>query len=374
MGYYPVAQLLLTMRRPPALLNGCFFALACLGLAATARAASTEWKDNQGGTFKGTPVEALGPFALFQTGPAAGRVLAWRALAPADCIRFYEQTRTKPARSDDWAKSRSVLSMEITDRVKRLQGDELVPAGLAGRPEPEFLILFFANNAVAKSWDMLGHSIEPFNKLQQSYPGQVEGLYFGMWHTAAEHNNMAISLKLPWLVANFRDEDRLGTVAQFAPLSDPESFAAVVVNRDGVPVAAANNPEDKDLTKLFADLSGLLDVMRPGNPRSWPDRVYYLRAIQPVAFVTGRADPVLVGNPLIPEGLRQRNIRQVDAEIDVDGDGRVTAVTIKPDGGVSPEMVAPLSDALKKACVFVPAVDNGKFVAGSYRYHLEVYR
>ena len=89
-------------------------------------------------------------------------------------------------------------------------------------------------------------------------------------------------------------------------------------------------------------------------------------------FASGHADPVLVGNPLVPEGLKKNGVLQVDATIGVAADGQVTEVSVKPDGNVSQKMLAALGDALKKACVFVPAVDNGKSVAAIYNYHLEV--
>jgi hypothetical protein len=160
-------------------------------------------------------------------------------------------------------------------------------------------------------------------------------------------------------------------IAEFAP-GDDDAFSLVVVNREGVPVFSALNPGDPEIGKVFADLTGLLELLRPGNPRSWPDRAYYLRAVQPVAYAHGHADPVLVGNPLVPEGLKKNGVTHVDATIAVAADGLVTEVTVKPDAGVSAKMLTALGDALKKACVFVPAVDNGKFVAGSYNYHLEV--
>ncbi len=359
------------MRSRFAFLTSSLAILAGFGLPITGRAAGEEWKDTQGNSFRAEPVGSLGPLALFRTKRTGGRMLAWRALSPGDCVRFYEQIRDKPARADDWTQAKSVISREIAGKVMRVQGDKLVEAELKGRPEPFFFILFFANNAVSKSWDMLGHSIAPFNQLQQAFPGMVEGLFLGMWHSSTEHQSMAVSLKLPWLVADFYEEKSLATIAAFTP-GDPEAFSMVVVNGDGVPVFSTTNPEDPELNKLFADLTGLLDLMRPGNPRSWQDRAYYLRAVQPVAHANDRSDPVLVGNPLVPEGLRKNGVLLVDATIEVAADGRVTDVVIKPGANVPQKMIGPLGDALKKACVFVAAVDHGNFVAGTFNYHLEV--
>ena len=361
------------MHRPFACLFCCLAAFLNPALVATALASNQEWKDPQGNSFKGDPSEVLGPLGLFQTSHTSGRMLPWRALSAGDCVRFYEVTRNKPARADDWALAKSVISQEIAGRVMRLQGDRLVEDDLKGRPEPEFLIVFFADNDIGKSWEMLGHSISPFTRLQEAFPGQVEGLFYGLRHSAALHKSMAVSSKLPWLVADYHDEKRMERITGFVPPEDG-SFSMVVVNRDGVPVFSANNPEEAAIDKLFAYLKGLLELMRPANPHSWPDRTYYLRAVQPVAFANGHADPVLVGNPLVPEGLKKNNILQVDASIEVDANGKVTDVALKSDGIANQSMIAPLNEALKKACVFVPAVENGKFVAGTYPYHLVVPR
>jgi hypothetical protein len=113
--------------------------------------------------------------------------------------------------------------------------------------------------------------------------------------------------------------------------------------------------------------------MRPDNPSSWNDRAYYLRAVQPAAYRTGRCDPVLLGNPFRAEALKQRGVFRFDATIQVAADGHVTGVSVKPDENLSPAMAEVLGDALRQA-VLVPAVENGKFVDGICAYHFEVPR
>jgi hypothetical protein len=345
----------------------CLIVLA----SCTFAVAAEEWTDVQGNKFRGEPVEVLGPLALFRTSKAGGIKPAWRFLTQESCVRFYEKVKDKPARATDWMQAQSSISHALIDKVKRVQDDKLVDADLKGRPEPEFFILFFADNGEGKSWDMLGHSIEPFNKLQAAFPGQVEGLFFGIHHSATDHNSMATRMKVPWLVAEYREQFRhLPDILEFAPTEDGD-FAVMVISRDGVPIYAAQSPKDDDLNKIFTDLTGLLDLLRPENPRSWPDRLYYQWAVQPVIFAHGHSDPVLVGNPLVAEGLRQRKIYSVDATIAVNAGGHVTDVTVKPGGDVPPNMVGPLGDALKRA-VFVPAVDSGKYVDGTYAYQIRV--
>lgn len=360
------------MSRPCSILISSIAALAVLALVTPAWAAGQEWKDPQGNVFKAEASEVLGPLGLFQTSVAGSRMMPWRALAPADCIRFHEQTSRKPARAEEWTQAKSAVSVELIGRANRLEGEQLVPARFDGRPEPEFFVLFFANNAVQKSWEMLGHAGEPFRKLQQAFPGMVEGLFFGLWHDKSEHARMATQMKLPWLVADLKKEDQLTTITALAPLRDRQSYSLVVINRSGVPIFSAANPENPEIDKVLADLTGLLDLMRPNNPRGWADRAHYQRAIQPVVFATSHSDPVLVGNPLVPEGLRKNKVQLVDAIITVAADGTVTGVDLKPDEKVSAKMAAAMVDALTKSCLFVPAVDHSKFVEGTFHYYLEV--
>ena len=354
-----------------------FLFKACLGAALlalnfawapTAQARSERWKDLQGNSFRGEPVEAVGPFALFRHGLAGRRVLL-DALAPEDCVRFYEEAAKLPSRAADWAEAKSDLSWELRGRVTRVEGDRLVPVDVKGRPEPEFYVLFFVSNGEGKSWDLLGKSASPYAELQQKHPGWAEGVMFGLRHTATEHSNMAVSMKVPWLVASFYDESKMNTLVRLAPA---EGFALQVLTREGVPVFAESNPDEPAIKRFFGALDELLALMNPDNPRTWKARAHYLRAIQPAIHANGHSDPVLLGNPLVAEGLRQRKIFRIDATLRVAADGAVEDVTVSPNDSIPPEMMAPLGEALHKSCVFVPAVDHGKFVAGVYQYHLDV--
>jgi hypothetical protein len=64
-------------------------------------------------------------------------------------------------------------------------------------------------------------------------------------------------------------------------------------------------------------------------------------------------------------------IYKVDATFHVAADGKITAVDVTP-YDMSPDTVKMFSSGFQRGCVFVPAVDNGKFVDGTYKYHMEV--
>ena len=343
-----------------------------LSTALLAPAKVESWTDTQGNTFKGEPSEVLGPIALFRTSSNGGRRLPWRVLSPADCVRFHEALAKKPARADDWTKATGALTFDLLNRVKQRQNGELVKATLGGRPEPLVLVAFFVDNSEGKSWELLGKSGGPFQELAQKHPGLIEGIQLGLNHSKDEHQNMALSMNVPWLLVDFYEQGKIQLLKDFSPPKG--EFSLVVFSRNGVPIFSANNPSETDIQKLFVDLGALLDLQRPTNARTWADRAHYLTALQPVLHPKDAAGPVLLGDPIMPQGLRDRKIYRVEAKIDVAADGKVAKATVKEDATLPAPIAAALGDALQKAAVFVPAVDHGKLVASTYDYLLEIPR
>ena len=240
------------------------------------------------------------------------------------------------------------------------------------RPSPnrQVIIVFFADNSIPESWELLSQSITPFNDLKSRFPGQIEGLFFGLRHSLAEHRAMATQTNIPWLATDYSEEYKLDYLIRFAPGAD--EFGLLALSRDGVPLFSFRNPRDSDIKKFFTDLGAFLDLAKPSNPRSWADRANYLRAVQPVIYAAGKSDPLLVGNPLVPEGLKKNHVSLVEANLAVGADGKVKSVALKNEKSLPGPIVAPLTDALKNSCVFVAAVENGRFVDGSYAYRVEV--
>ncbi len=330
------------------------------------------WTDLQGNAFKGEPSEVFGPLAIFRTSSGGSRKLPWRALSPADCVRFIEAVSKKPTRAEDWTKATGDLTSDLIGRLKQRQDGKLIKAQLSGRPEPLLLVAFYVDNSEGKSWDLLGKSSAPFQELAQKYPGQIEGIQLGLNHSKEEHQNMALTMNVPWLLVDFTEQAKVQLLKDYSPAKG--EFSLEVLSRNGVPVLSASNPTETEMQKVFADLGLLLELQKPTNTRTWADRAYYLTALQPVLHRNDAAGPVLVGDPLVPQGLRERKIFRLEARIEVGADGKATQVTIKDDASISAPVAAALADALKKAAVFVPAVDHGKLVAGTYDYLLEIPR
>ncbi len=331
-----------------------------------------EWKDVRGATFRGDAIEAIGPLALFRVGKHDGRLIPFSALPAEECVQFYQESKETPPRATDWAQTKSELGFDVVHHgPNRLKNDALVEAKFAGQPEPLFYVVVYVSNGESRTWDLLGKVVPMYNEIHPRYPEEFEAILFGIGNSAGDHKNMAVSMKVPWLVTNVYDQANLPILRTFAPVESKGGL--IVFSRSGVPLFGRDIDDADHVTEPMTQLGAALDAIRPDNPKGWKDRAYYLRAIQPVAFATGHSDPVLVGNPLRADGLRQRKVYLVDATIAVSADGHVTSVAVTPDEKNLPAaMAAPLGDALKKATLFVPAVQDGKFVDGTYHYRLEV--
>lgn len=342
--------------------------LSCCSFLAAASPKLEEWADTQGNSFRGEASEDLGPLAVFRTGAATGRRVPFRYLTPESCVRFYKGLQTKPAVADDWAEAKSDVSQDLKGKVGRVRDGKVVPFDVKGTPEPIVYVVFFASSGEGPSWEMMGSSSGTIQNLQRDHPGKLQAVYVGVRHKQRDHLNMATSMNLPYLVAEYYEQPSMSTLKRFAP---GEGYGLVALTRYGVPLFAAHNPSKEETAKLLLDVAALLDLLRRDNPKSWPDRVSYLSAVQPVLHANSSAPPLLVGDPLKAEGLRQRKVERVAANLSVDEKGQVTAVEMVPHPSLPEKLSTAIGEALKKG-VFVPAVDQGKFVPGTYAYLLEV--
>ncbi len=348
------------------LLTGAGIAAACL-FAPAAAAKYENWTDTAGNRFKGEATEVLGPLALFRTSSRSGRLLPLNLLRAEDCVRFYQSIRAQPPRAADWAQAGGGVTRELVGSVARLVDDRLAAADLTGRPEPEFIIVFFGDNNQGKSWGMTGWpASELYASLQRRYPGQVEALFWAPRAQAYEQEKMVTTMKMPWLVVDYGARMKLVGLRDLAPVRD---FGITIVTRQGVPVFASGGENEAAVRKVFSDLDGLLALMQPDNPKAWKARAWYLQAVQPVAHAGDQAPPVLVGDPLSADALKRAGIEHLDARIQVDASGRAIKVTF-PNGekDLKEEMSIPIGDALMQG-LYVPAVDHGKSVEGVCEYH-----
>jgi hypothetical protein len=354
----------MTFRLTPVVL--CLAAAwAVTGLAPSAAAKAEEWKPLKGDAITAEPSDVVGPWALFDS----GAFLPLNLLSPEDCVRFYQALQGKPARADNWAHAGSAVSAELYGRLMRYSGNDLVPDSENGRKEPEFYLVFFTDNDRNKSWNMLSGSTPAlYAQLIKDYPDDVQGFVFGVGEVLQDHYDIATNTHGEWMFTNFDTEVEMRTLKKMIPSN---FYGLLLVTRDGIPLVGPEASTDEDIKASFVKVNAILKHAANRDTRDWRARAYYYRAVQPVAFAHGHSDPLLIGNPLVAARLRQMKIYQVDATFKVAADGTITGVDVKP-GTMTPDTVKMFATGFQRGCLFVPAVDNGKFVDGTYEYHMQV--
>ena len=343
-------------------------ACALLAMLPLAQAKMSVWKDGQGATFKGEPTDILGPFAIFRTSGGGRRVLL-RAFSAEDCRRIHAEITAQPPRAERFAEAKGDTTSQLLGNVLRVENGELVPADLMDRAEPELLLVLGGSHNSGEGWFMTSNLNQFFRRVQRVYPGVMDGIFLGARHDAGQHRAIALRSPMPWLVADLPRQDSISTLRRYIPTV--EGAIVVLVTRQGVPLLA-NQTGDIASVRAFLDAAAeLLWLIDPGNSSGWPDRLHYLNAIRPGEFAHSRAEALLLGNPLRPEGLRKYGVKRVAARLAVAPDGKVTPTILSGPEDLPPELHEAISIALSRAVV-APALEQGNPVAGSLDYLLEV--
>lgn len=339
-------------------------------LLATARAVPSDWPDADGTRFQGEPAAIFGSLALFRTADPALKRVPLRALSEDDCRRLHQALAARPPRATTWSAAQGAATRELVGAVNRLdyQYRRMVPAVVDNRPEPELLVIFYGYYNAADSW-LISNNISPIHRrAQRVYPGLTATVFYGLWHSAEDHEKTTIQAWVPWLATDFSRQKNMPVVARNAP---PDGSAVAVITRDGDLVMSVRPTSLDAIRKFVDDFSELLWAANPLNIRAAADRAHYGRAVRALEFASADTGPQLMGNPLRADGLRQRNIGRVKARLEVDAMGKVTSATLVPGDTVPAKMTGPLAEALKRA-VFLPAMASGTPVASTYDYVLEV--
>ncbi len=321
-----------------------------------------EWKDGKGGTFKGEPIEVVGPMALFRTGGISSRFLPMRALAPEDCVRFQQAIAHRPPRAERWSEAKGEATADLAGKLSHSNNRELKPVDFAATPEPELIIAVF----IGKREGSVGHLLDnlaPFvSRVQRVYPGRVATVIL-----ATRQANMDARW-LParsWLVA---DAAKLGSIKLLSRFLPGQGMSFVLMTREAVPLFGCAAGEMADVMKFVDGASDFLWELNPANPRTARDRLHYLRATRPLEFAERQTGPLLLIDPLRIDPLRARGVTRIDAKIEVGADGVVSSVVMAPESGVPAPLIAPITEALRRNAIFLPAIERGNAVAGSHAY------
>lgn len=346
------------------LFRRCVVLAACCALVSAGLAKTDQWTDAEGKSFKGEAIQVLGPYALFRLPNKSPKLVPLGQLNAKDSVRFATQSASKPAAAADWADSRTNLGSDIFSNATKVEGAELVPVDLKGRPEPQLYLVCFVSNGEGKSWGVLGKIGWQFGELQKKYPNMVEGLMYGVKHSRTDQRNMATQMKVTYLVASFDDQPRMRSVLELLPAA---GYGAILAAPDGTPLDITMASSDEEVKGFITRTTNLLELMRADNPRGWADREHYWMAVQPTLHAADSCAPLLIGDPLNADKLHELGVQSFDATLTVAADGKISAVKIADGAACPAELVDPIAQALQQARV-VPAVDHGKYVAGTYLY------
>jgi len=343
-----------------------FFCFIALSIQA-ADPAMQEWKDIKGGAFKGEPVETMGPLVLFRTGGTTSKFMPMRALSAEDCVRFYQATAGRPPRAAKWTDAQGKASSELIGRLMRVENGKFKPVDLEKLPEPELFIVLFRSRQSGGSWRLFDNLAPFLSRIQRVYPGRVASVVMSTWDSGFDAK--ALPSNRAWNIVDPKKQSDMKLLSRFVPGG---GFVMMLMTREGVPLFGGPANEVVDLMRFVDGVSDMLWQLNPANPRTARDRAHYLGAVRPREFAQGRADPLLLADMFRLEGLRQNGIARIEAKLAVAADGTVGAVELLPESAMPAAVKAPIAEAIRKMGFFVPAIENGVPVPGSYTYSVKV--
>lgn len=338
----------------------CLFCSATI-LASVLQAKSSAWSDGQGGSFKGEPAQALGPYAVFKT-KEGGRRLLFRQISPDECRRFHEATARTSMVGASWASAKGDLAADLVDRLTVLEKGKLVPANLKNRPEPRFIVLYYGSGWGPPTYLTVGKIRDAYNRLKRLYGDVFEIVFLGVRHDSAAQEGVAVATQMPWPVARFSDQEKISVFPRYAP---EEGERMVIMTNQGVPLFASNVLTTQELARLVDQLSLMLDACDDANPVFWPDRARLLAVSRPIDHPTGTMAPVVANNPFNAASLREAGIRHLVAELSVSAEGKILSATLASDAVLPEKFRQNAIDAITTRCVALPGLSDGKPVIGT---------
>lgn len=344
------------------ILAGWIGVLVSLASATEVGAGLPEWRIDRGNRFRASPVEALGPFALF--GPEAGtnRLVKFRALSAEDCVRFHRAIASRPLRAARWTEAQGVLTRELPGRIRPVAEGNSAPDDLASLPEPELLLIYFhtsrASPEESAAQDPILSSFEPFaRRVRRVYPGRVEVVV-----AVGRPGATGLPAASPaWMTA---DPERLAEVGPLRGFMRTVTSGLLLVTREGVPIASGAVRDVLTLARILDHASALLWDLNSENRRTLPDRAHYGRIVRPAQFSVGTAPPEALASSVPIDMLRRIGVTRLDARLALDPEGRVTVASLRPTPDLPDAIAEMLSAAIRGSNVFLPAIQDGKPVAG----------
>lgn len=335
--------------------------------------ASPEWKDGKGVVFTGEPVEAIGSQLLFRSGPLLTKAVAMRAFSAEDCVQFYRAVAGQPPRAERWSEAKGELARELRGKLHYYITDGFSrKVDYVGVPEPEFFVVVFWGPS---RLGLLLDDLLPFTqRMERVFPGRLATVVVRqpLEMEPPQHPNRINSFHPDWLVTDARALSMMPLMTRFSEERVNEGYSIYLMTRRGVPLLGGPLNSMFDITSFVDGASDLFWQLNPANPRTAQDRLHYLRAVRPVQFAQGKADPLLLIDPFHDELLREREVRRIEADVTVGPDGAVVQVALSPESEIPAGLTASVSDILRRGTLYLPAIAQGQPAAGTLHYSRKV--
>ncbi len=330
-------------------------------------AAASEWKDAKGATFKGEPVQMAGPLAVWRTGATSSKFLPARVLSAEDCARFHAAAALRAPRAQKWSEAKGEATREFVGRLQRIEGGKARPVDLTAIPEPELLIVLFASRR-AEGFGTMVDNLGPFaSRMARVYQGRVAAVVMSAWDPGQEPRSLPGGRT--WMMVDPKKQADMKVMSRFVPGG---GFFMMLMTREGVPLFGAQGTGVDDVQHFVDGATDMLWQIHPSNPRTARDRAHYLQVARAADFAQGRTPPLLLVDPLRPDALRARGVKRVEAELEVSAAGKIEGARLLPEAEVPEALAGPLTEALKRTPLVLPAVENGVPTAGTARYSLRI--
>ena len=324
-------------------------------------AKTSEWSDVLGNSFRGEPLQVLGPMALFRTSSSGTKWVLLRGLSAETIQRFYREAKVSDP-APCWADTKADATAELVGRASRRGADgKMEKADFTKVAEPQLLLLLYGPRAWGDSVTVARAPQGVYAHLQAVRPGQLEFVFLG-------EKSVISWTGMPWYTAGLDELAEMRTLSRYAP---KENSLIVLITRSGQVLMSGVGENHGTITQFLDTVCEFLWKIDPANPASWIDRLHYLNSVRPIEHARDISGSVLIGPPFRPEALRSLGLSRVAATLRVDATGKVTDVAWPLDAGVPESLRGRLKAALLHGH-FAPAIDHGAAIPSTYEFAYDV--
>jgi hypothetical protein len=325
---------------------------------------ASTWKELNGTSFQGECLRTYGPYVLFKTKNNRSKLVPFSHLSAEDCVRVHKESAASSGEPVAWGKSEDATARELVGRLARLQDGKLVPADVSTRPTPDFIVAFFGSRGNGDAWAAVEELRKLHTRCATEQRPQVSIIFFSRDAKESDHIAFVRDTGMPWLIADYSKTEFTEIKSRY---SDAPAPLVVVFARGGVPLFQSTEPKKAAVEDCLKRFVTFLDLQAPNAVASFKERYYYWANVQPVLHQGDTCGPTMIGSLLNVRSLKEEGLGAFSAQLQISAQGRVENAELT---GVPPSLTEKVTEGLRRS-LFVPAIDHGKAVAGTYTYNYQ---